>query len=197
MNATSVSHNHPPTATPDDHFFRDAQVDCRDWSTDQLLAALEVVNLDLEDLNPLWPGDVGRYIASERKRAYENELDRRVRIFSLPNSQAKQYSQDRDQWTRLAREVRQRVEVPEVLHLIGYPTTKRGNEYHGPCPACRDGVDRLVSRGGPDGRVWCRKCGWKGDAIAIVQSFVPDCSHFRDAVTFLADLAGMTTETAR
>ena len=48
MNATSLSHNHPPTATPDDIFI-DAQVTARAMSSDELLAWLEVLALDCAD----------------------------------------------------------------------------------------------------------------------------------------------------
>ncbi len=188
MNATSVSHNHPPTATPLDDIFIDAQVTARAMSTDELLAWLEVLLLDIEDLDPVWPGPVGRELATERHRAAEAELDRRVRIFSLPNSQAKQYSQDRETWAQLAREVRERVDCAEVLLLIGYPPRTVGREMHGGCPQCGEGDDRLLIR---RDKVWCRRCGLKTDAIGLVRSFMPGEAGFRDAVRFLTRLAAM------
>jgi len=184
----TVSHRQSPNAIPTDDYFRDAQVDCRGWSTDALLAALEVVNLDLEDLNPLWPGDVGRYIASERKRAYEAELARRTRIFAMPGSTAARYAADRETWAALAREVRERVDCAEVLLLIGYPPRTVGREMHGGCPACGGRDDRLLVR---HDRVWCRRCEMKTDAIGLVRSFMPGLAGFRDAVRFLTRLASM------
>jgi hypothetical protein len=189
LNSTpSYAKSHPDST--ESLVYRDAQVDCRSWSTDQLLAALEVVNLDIEDPDDAWPGDVGRHLAGERRRAYEVEVERRVRIVSIPGSKAAKYTRDFEEWAELARTVRELVSVPEVLLLIGYPPTRAGNEYHGPCPVCRDGVDRLVSWDGPNSRCWCRRCGWKASgAISVAMSFMPGCQHFRDAVRSLARLA--------
>jgi len=176
----------PSSGTPADTYYLDAQIDCRSWSTDELLTAVEVEALDAEDDHPTWPGETGRHIAGERLRAYEEELDRRTRIFSMPESKAKRYAANHEEWAALAREVREHVDCAEVLLLIGFPPRQVGRELHGPCPACRDGDDRLLVR---QQIAWCRVCGARLDAIAIVRSFMPGLSGFRDAVRFLADLA--------
>jgi len=187
MNATSLSHNRPPTATPDG-IFVDAQVTARAMSTDELLSWLEVLLLDMEDLDPVWPGPVGRELATERHRAAGAELDRRVRIFAMPGSKAAMYAADRETWAQLAREVRERVDCAEVLLLIGYPPRTVGREVHGGCPQCGEGDDRLLVR---RDKVWCRRCGLKTDAIGLVRSFMPGEAGFRDAVMFLTRLASM------
>jgi hypothetical protein len=155
-------------------------------SSDELLAWLEVLALDCADPDPDWPGPVGRHLAAERKRAGELELDRRTRIFSMPESAARRYAQGHEDWVALAREVREHVDCAEVLLLIGYPPRQVGRELHGPCPACGEGNDRLLVR---QHMCWCRVCSTKMDAISLVRSFMPGLSGFRDAVRFLADLA--------
>ncbi len=178
--------------------YRDAEVTARSLSTDALLAEAEVFAIDAQDPNPEWPGETGRWLAAERLRAYEAELARRTRIIRLPESKAATHARDHERWVDLARTVRDIVSVPDVLLLVGCPATRTGTsrqgetEYHGPCPACGDGTDRLVSWDGPRSRCWCRRCGWRGDAIAIMQSFFPGMSHFRDAVRFLAGLAALS-----
>ncbi len=178
--------------------YRDAEVEARSLSTDALLAALEVFALDAEDPHPTWPGETGRWFAAERLRAFETELERRVRIIRLPDSQAAKYAKDYEQWVELARTVREVVSAPDVLLLVGCPPTRTGSsrhgetEHHGPCPSCGDGTDRLVSWDGPRSRCWCRRCGWRGDAIAVAQAFLPGCSHFRDAVRYLASLHALS-----
>ncbi len=195
MNATTVSHNRSQNGRPSSHFVG-AQIAARDMSTDALMAWVEVLAIDMEDRDPDWPGPVGRFIAGERHHAAMAELDRRVRIFSMPDSKASAYARDREHWAALARTVRESVSVPEVLALVGchirMTGTNRpqgGTEFHSDCPVCRDGVDRLVSWDGPNGRAWCRKCRWSADVIAIAQGLMPGCEHFRDAVKTLAKLA--------
>jgi hypothetical protein len=161
------------------------EVAARAMSTDELMAALEVVAIDLErgDLD-----DVAAFNARERKRALDADLQARVRIFSMPGSTAAKYAADRETWADLAREVRLRVDCAEVLALVGYPPRRIGQELHGGCPACAAGDDRLLVR---HDRVWCRRCDWRGDVIAIVRSFMPGVPGFRDAVRFLTRLAAM------
>ncbi len=177
--------------------FCDAQVEARAWSTDQLLAGIEVCALDVEDPDPEWPGETGRWMAGERLRAYGAELERRTRIIRLPDSKAARYARDHEHWAELARTVRDIVSVPDVLLMVGCPPSRTGasrqgeTEHHGPCPACGDGTDRLVSWNGPRSRCWCRRCGWRGDAISTLQEFYPGLQHFRDAVRFLAGLAAL------
>lgn len=191
MGAQSAPMGQPPGPTaPESIVYRDAWADARGWSVDQVLAAIEVAHLDLED--PI--GDLDQFNAAERLRTYEQVLDQRVRVISRPNSRAAKLAQDREAWAGLAREVRQRVDIVEVLLLIGYPSRPIGREWHGGCPACRAGDDRLLIRSGPEGRCWCRRCGWRADVIEIARLFVPGCRGFRDAVSWLARLGAMEAQ---
>lgn len=58
----------------------------------------------------------------------------------------------------------------EMLSQDGLALTRKGtlNEWCGPCPFCKAGVDRFVvwSEGGRDGlgHFWCRQCDEKGDS---------------------------------
>lgn len=177
--------------------FRVAVIEARALSIDALLAEMQVLASDLEDPDPDWPGEAGRWLASERLRAYEAELERKTRIISLPESQAATYAQHHDAWVDLARVVREAIPVPEVLLLVGCPPTRTGTrrsgetEHHGPCPRC-GGRDRLVSWDGPRSRCWCRQCDWRADAIRLIREHYPGCRQFRDAVRMLARLASLT-----
>lgn len=54
----------------------------------------------------------------------------------------------------------------DLVALIGQtvPLKRSGQEYHGPCPFCGQGKDRLFVRPAA-GRWACRHCGAKGDAV--------------------------------
>lgn len=199
----SVSHktshsDSPPTELPAPTVRLEMETAVRLMSTDEALATLEVVEIDLErgDLD-----DLAAFNARERKRALEAELGHRVRIFSMPESKAAKYAQDRESWADLARTIRETLPVQEVLHLIGYPATRTGHsrrsgasEYHSGCPRCADGTDRLVSFDGPESRFFCRKCDFRGDVITLTRSFMPGCSGFRDALKTLTRLTSMNVE---
>jgi len=166
--------------------YRDCQADARGYTVDALRSYLEIFAVDMADPNPDWPGPVGRHLAAERHRAVTDELDRRVRISKLPAPQASKLAQDHAQWIRLASAVRARVTVREVLELSGlHLVVSDSGEAHSPCPVC-GGRDRLVIW---PTRCWCRQCRWSADVIAVTQSFLPGCAHFRDAVTALARIA--------
>jgi len=70
----------------------------------------------------------------------------------MPDSKAAKYAANREAWAVLAREVRERVDIAEVLALTGYPPRQIGREWHGGCPSCQAGDDRLLVRSGPEGR---------------------------------------------
>lgn len=71
----------------------------------------------------------------------------------------------------------------DLLALIGQtvPLKRSGQEYHGPCPFCGQGKDRLFVR--PEAGRWaCRHCGAKGDAVNWLMqlremSFVEACKE--------------------
>ncbi|MBA3274846.1 MAG: hypothetical protein H0T72_03560 [Chloroflexia bacterium] len=191
-----------PTPNPSDSLvYREAAADAR-WSSGDALSAYRDTFVSIADDPEADPFE--RFNASERLRACTEELDRRARVARLAAGQGKSWDRDRAAWTHLAEIVKERTSVPEVLELAGIAVTRTGrnrrsgaNEYHSACPVCRDGIDRLVSWDGPSGRVWCRRCEWSADAIAVCQSVIPGCGEFRDAVRFLADLARMVVNDGR
>lgn len=193
---SAVSHkatvnNSPPIESA---VLREARVIVRGFSMDAIKEGLAVASVDAEDSD-----ETVRFYGRERLRALEEEFERRVRIISVPGSKAAEYNRDYEEWAQLASEVRERVTVPEVLALIGCHIRSSGTnrktgetEFHSDCPACRDGVDRLVSWDGPNSRCWCRRCDFgPADTIAVTRSFVPGCQGFRDAVKFLSSLAAL------
>jgi hypothetical protein len=132
--------------------------------------------------------ETARYMAAERFRAFDDELNRRIRIIQLDPKTAARRTREYEDWRALADDVKRRVTVREVLELCGFPITdERSGEAHAPCPVC-GGHDRLV--------IWptrclCRQCRWSADALAVAMSYLPGCTHFRDAVRLLDDLASV------
>lgn len=181
--------------------YLDARAEARHMSLDALQAQAGTYASIVDD-----PGadPVERFNAAERRRAYSEEIDHRERVAAKVGDSAMEIDPHREGWKALAEIVKERTSVPEILQFGGIAATRTGrnrrhgaNEYHSACPACGDGVDRLVSWDGPNGRVWCRRCEWSADAIGVTRSVIPGCTHFRDAVRFLADLAGMAVDDGR
>ncbi|MDP9472192.1 MAG: hypothetical protein M3Q71_16260 [Chloroflexota bacterium] len=184
--------NDPP---PPSDIRRDAEIECRLMSSDALLVWREVLALDLASPDGNYPGPVGRYLASERISAVDAELARREQLASQAPHIVQANTRTHEAWCELARTLRERVDVAELFHTLAGPVTPAGRngrrgapEYSAACPAC-GGDDRLRLWGGPDGRAWCRQCGWSADVVALAQSFAPGCSNFRDAVKWLATIA--------
>ena len=182
----------PPESTT----YREAVACARDKSPDALAQWRDVLTVDVADPDPDYPGPVGRHLAAEGLRAVDAELARRERVARVAGGVATRADRDHDGWRDLARIVSERVAVPDVLTACGQTMTPAGHngrrgamEYAGACPVC-GGSDRLRSWDGPHGRAWCRVCGWSADVIAVAQSLAPGCAHFRDAVRWLATLAG-------
>jgi len=175
--------------------------DARHLSVDALLSWRDVLNADLADDDADYPGPTGRCLAGERMRAVDSELARRERLSRIGRGVASPADRTYEAWRDLARAVTERVDVPELMEMTGHLLTPAGHngrrgvpEYHASCPVC-GGEDRLVVWGGPNGRCWCRQCGWTADAITIAQSFLPGCSGFRDSVKWLALMVGQTVKT--
>lgn len=178
----------------DTTIYRDALIDARSYSTDALLAFADVLTLDAIDPDPDWPGPVGRELASERLRAVRTELERRDRLARIAAEVPTPHDRRYAAWRELAQLVRERVDIVEVFDRCGYHLHDVGShEAHAACPLC-GGVDRLVIRRDPPARVWCRQCAWSGDIITLTMSLVAGREQFRDAVRWLAELAG--TESA-
>ena len=176
--------------------YDDALLACREMSTDALLAAADALSFTVADPDPELPGEVGRILAAERLRAVRTELDRRERLHRIGRGVPSPADERYAGWQALARLVRERVEVPDVLRLAGFDVQPAGrnhrrgaSEYGSSCPACGGG-DRLRSWAGPNGRAWCRRCQWGGDVVLVAQSLLAGCASFRDAVRELARMAG-------
>ena len=63
------------------------------------------------------------------------------------------------------------VPIADVLAAHGIQLRRIGDELVGPCPACRDGLDRFGAN--LKKNVFnCRKCNAAGDAIALEQLLI-------------------------
>jgi len=183
-------------SVPDDFLSRDAKAEAKHLSVDALLSWRDVLTADLADDDPDCPGPAGRHLAAERRRAVDAEIARRDRLSRIGRGVASPADRTYEAWRDLARVVSERADVPDLMAACGHVLTARsrndrpgGPEYSAACPVC-GGTDRLCVWGGPNGRAWCRQCGWSADAVVLAQSFVPGCETFRDAVKWLASVAG-------
>jgi hypothetical protein len=82
-------------------------------------------------------------------------------------------------------EYARRVPIEDEIKRRGIVLKRQGAELVGPCPLCRDGVDRFAVH--TKKQVWnCRICDGKGDVIELVRRL--DGRGFRDAIrTLLGD----------
>lgn len=169
---------------------REAEVAAHGYSVEALMSYCTTLETNLNDPNPPpWYDATARHADQVRLRVFTADLDRKIRILSIPADRAPKIRDDFEAWAALAKTVKQYVSVPELLSLIGCHVRQTGaHEFHSSCPVCRAGDDRLVIW---HDRCWCRKCDWSADAIVIAQSFLPDAQHFRDAVRILSNLAAL------
>lgn len=175
-----------------------AAADARTYSRDALEASCEALASVVDDpeCDP-----VEIILASDRLRAFNEETSRRERVNRLTTGTATQADRTHVAWIELALLVRERCETPDVLQLAGLPMRRTGTsrgqeEWHGPCPVCGEGDDRLIAWSGPKGRLWCRVCGWSSDVIGAA-SLVVKTGNFRDSVRFLAEYAGLAVSNGR
>jgi len=168
----------------------------RNMGEDELLAESDILLATVADDDDDFPGVVGRDLAGERLRAVQDELDRRSRLRAMGTVRFRETVQTHEAWRDLARTVRDRVPLPDLLEYANYPFTYAGmngrrnqREYEAACPLC-GGTDRFRIWDGPNGAAWCRGCRLHWDVVAAAQSLLPGCSRFRDAVEALAVLAG-------
>jgi len=158
----------------------------RTMTADALLAEHDVLAATVADPGDDWPGDTGRHLATERLTAVVEEITRRDRL-QRQNRYAPRESTERyEAWRDVARVVRERVAMIDVLERAGWPVFPSGREYHGPCPGC-GGEDRLVVW---TERAWCRQCHLSWDIVKAAESLIPGCGSFRDALRYLATMAG-------
>jgi len=158
----------------------------RTMTLDALLAEADVQAATVADPGEDWPGDVGRHLAAERLKAITEETTRRERLRRLTFYTARETNERYEAWRDVAKIVRERVTMIDVLERAGWPVFSSGREYHGPCPACA-GEDRFVVWAQ---RAWCRQCRLSWDIVAATESLIPGCERFRDAIRYLAAMAG-------
>jgi hypothetical protein len=178
--------------------YLDAQADARNLSRDALDAGCELFRSIVNDPDAC---DVELFNASERLRAFNEELARRDRVArSLTGTHDRDRDLEHEAWGRLVAIVKERVSVPDILVQAGVPMVRTGTsrgrqEFHGPCPVCGTGDDRLIAWAGPSGRVWCRRCGWSTDAIGAASLIAG--SDFHACVRLLAEHAGIEVPDGR
>jgi len=157
----------------------------RTMTVDALLAESDVLAATVADPGDDWPGDVGRHLAGERLTAITEEITRRERLERMGLFAARESAARHQAWRDVAKAVRERVPMIDVLERGGWPVFPSGREHHGPCPAC-GGEDRLVVW---TQRAWCRQCNLSWDVVAAAESLIPGCGSFRDALRYLAEMA--------
>lgn len=176
-----------PTPRPS-AIYEQALIDARHYSADALQGFADVFATDAVDPDDDFPGETGRFLASERLRACQDDLARRDRLDRLNSNLPRTADRRYEQWRSLAQLLRDRVDIVAVFDACDYHLHDVGlAEAHAACPHC-GGTDRLVIRRDPPGRCWCRHCGWSSDLISVTMSLRQ--AEFRDALTWLADLAG-------
>lgn len=180
---------HDATAS---HVFIDARADARNTSRDALhaFAGTFAIIADDPEADPF-----ERLNAGERLRAFSQEIADRDRVDRITKGAATRFDDDYEEWLDLAKGVKERVEVPDILQLAGLPMRRAGVsrgrvEWCGPCPVCGEGDDRLRAWDGPNGTLWCRRCRWSTDVIGAASLIIPN-HHFRDCVRFLAEYAAL------
>ena len=178
--------------------YRDALADCRGMGNAELGSFVDARSYEAADVDDLYARDgVALYLAMERLRAGRDELDRRRRLFAAGRDVADPDAGDYAAWQDLARRVKEHADILLVFHKGGYDLKRAGSngrrrapEYAGACLVCA-GRDRLRVWSGPNGRYWCRRCGLRGDVIAIAQTLLPECREWHTAVRYLAGEVGL------
>ncbi|WP_170162557.1 CHC2 zinc finger domain-containing protein [Methylocystis hirsuta] len=88
-------------------------------------------------------------------------------------------------------ELKERVNIEQVLPLIGITLKRHQAQLRGVCPICKEGGDRALVVTPAKGLYYCfGKCRTGGDMISLVAR-VKDCS-VREAAEFIAERMGIT-----
>lgn len=171
-----------------------------DLYTLELRARLEALAYTRADLAELYgpEAEYSRWVLGELEQALRRELARRERLHRAGADVPDPFDARHDAWLALAREVRERADIVEVLAAAGhqvydtgyYSKRREAEEWAGPCPWC-DGWDRFRVWRGRDSGFWCRRCGMAGDVITLVRNLVPGCQDFYPAVGYLARMLGL------
>lgn len=90
-------------------------------------------------------------------------------------------------------ELKERVNIEQVLPLVGVSLKKHGTQLRGACPICKDGGDGAFVVTPAKGLYYCfGKCRTGGDMISLVAR-VQNCT-VREAAEFIAERMGMTSK---
>ena len=160
----------------------------RQMVTPDLLATLDMYRADAADHAEFYQGDeVALVRLTDLIGLAAAEVSRRAR---LANAGAGVRHPDTfEQWRLLAAAVREQLSLIDYCAHIGLELHQTGrDEWHGPCPVCRAGYDRLMvwpTRG----RWHCRRCGGHGDVITLHRSITG--AEFCEALMRLAEMAGL------
>lgn len=65
-------------------------------------------------------------------------------------------------------EVKQRVSIETAMQRLGLALKKSGDQYRGPCPACKTGGDRALAVNTTKNSFYCFPASAGGDQIALV-----------------------------
>lgn len=142
----------------------------------------DVLRYDVAKAKHLSPADqaVSLDLVGFRLSAVEAELAVRAALHAhdpgLPDPRAR----DHDAWRQLAQDLRDQVDIVDLLGVAGCRLQGVGKEWAGGRPSC-GGTDRFRvwdrESGGRPG-YWCRQCQISGDAIAVYREFVVPGSSF-------------------
>lgn len=146
-----------------------------------------------DDYDPA-TAEVARVLAGDRLQAVQDEQAARQARHHAGHGPDPR-SRWTEAWSTLAREVRERADLPEVIRRYGdVEPSGTGAERHSSCPLC-GGEDRFVLFLGPPPRFWCRQCNWRGDAISALRTLAG--LSFADAVATLAGELGLPLPASR
>lgn len=88
-------------------------------------------------------------------------------------------------------EIKERVNIEQVLPLVGLTLKRYQSQLRGVCPICKEGGDRAFVVTPAKGLYYCfGKCGTGGDMLSLVAN-VKQCS-VREAAEFIAARTGIT-----
>lgn len=186
---SNAHHHHSTQGETSSQIVREAADVARTLPTDELAAIADALRAERDHWQALPDLDVNSravalILVSERLAAVDAELARRERLAHVGVCRSPARDTDYATWRALAEEVRRRVDCRDLLARDGWqPARQSRTEAAGPCPLC-GGTDRFIVW---TERVWCRRCGWSGDAVALVRALYR-CG-FREAIERLAEVA--------
>lgn len=192
--------SYTPTIAPSrawSHWKDSVRADYSIMGNAELLSERDVLRYDAAKAERLSPDDqaVCLDFVDARLNAVEAELAVRAALHASDPGLPDPLASDYDAWRRLAQDLRDQVDIVELLRLAGCQLERTGKEWAGPCPAC-GGTDRFRVWARASGRrpgYWCRQCQITGDAIAAYREFIVPGASFFDAIRVLTLQLGLKT----